>query len=353
MKAARTSIAERIAEHACADAGGSDACGTCIICLDKHPRPIQSGCGCRGDAGLAHIACRVTAVEHAIQSGRQDANDAWSLCATCGQHFTGVMGMGLASARWRQAQRLPETNRERVHAAAGLGSALHYLSADADAESILRCALAWAKRVFGSDDVNVIDISSALATSISKDQGKLAEAEAIQRHCYSESVRLRGADDLETVKCASSFANTLALRGKYAEAMPLFQAVFAARKRMCGPEHALTASAALFLADTFSGLGMLDEAVAMYSEYLPVVKRVHGPEHMSFLSNNVALAVCLARSGRLSEGVSMMEEMLPMVKRVFGVDHYFTKSTSRTLLTMRGEAARQGKRRVKGNKGQM
>ena len=31
--------------------------GACITCLDASPPPIQSGCACRGDSGLAHIAC--------------------------------------------------------------------------------------------------------------------------------------------------------------------------------------------------------------------------------------------------------------------------------------------------------
>jgi hypothetical protein len=31
----------------------------CVICLDMSVLPIQSGCACRGDAGLAHIECRV------------------------------------------------------------------------------------------------------------------------------------------------------------------------------------------------------------------------------------------------------------------------------------------------------
>jgi hypothetical protein len=31
--------------------------GACVICLDASPPPIQSGCACRGDSGLAHIAC--------------------------------------------------------------------------------------------------------------------------------------------------------------------------------------------------------------------------------------------------------------------------------------------------------
>jgi hypothetical protein len=31
--------------------------GTCIICLDTDPPPIQSRCACRGEVGLAHVAC--------------------------------------------------------------------------------------------------------------------------------------------------------------------------------------------------------------------------------------------------------------------------------------------------------
>ena len=40
----------------------------CIICLDAEPEPIQSGCACRGDAGLAHVKCRAEAATHRQQS---------------------------------------------------------------------------------------------------------------------------------------------------------------------------------------------------------------------------------------------------------------------------------------------
>jgi hypothetical protein len=32
----------------------------CIICLELDPTPIQSGCACRSDSGLAHIDCRMS-----------------------------------------------------------------------------------------------------------------------------------------------------------------------------------------------------------------------------------------------------------------------------------------------------
>ena len=30
----------------------------CTVCLEGVPSPIQMGCGCRGDQGLAHVKCR-------------------------------------------------------------------------------------------------------------------------------------------------------------------------------------------------------------------------------------------------------------------------------------------------------
>ena len=71
--------------------------GACIICLDTSPPPIQSGCACRGDSGLAHIACLVRA---AVSQQAQRGIDVWRECQTCKQHYTGAMQRGLAEA-WR------------------------------------------------------------------------------------------------------------------------------------------------------------------------------------------------------------------------------------------------------------
>ena len=65
--------------------------GSCIICLQSRPPAIQSGCGCRGDAGLAHIKCRVQAAEHK-QKSTGDLSG-WETCSTCGISFT-------ARCRW-------------------------------------------------------------------------------------------------------------------------------------------------------------------------------------------------------------------------------------------------------------
>jgi hypothetical protein len=77
--------------------GAAKGASVCIICLDAgDPPPIQSGCACRGDAGLAHVGCLAEAAAHKSRSGarsREGSRDVlgWQVCVTCGQIFTGQM----------------------------------------------------------------------------------------------------------------------------------------------------------------------------------------------------------------------------------------------------------------------
>ena len=60
----------------------------CHICLESSPPPMQSGCACRGAAGLAHVGCRVRAAR-ALQEDK--GWQVWWECQTCLQDFTGGM----------------------------------------------------------------------------------------------------------------------------------------------------------------------------------------------------------------------------------------------------------------------
>ena len=112
----------------------SDA-GACIICLDTSPPPIQSGCACRGDGGLAHVDCLVQlATSHQAHRG----NDVWRQCQTCKQNFTGAMQIGLAEAwRSRVAGQAAES-AERLTAEGNLANSLLDQGKHAQAERVLR-----------------------------------------------------------------------------------------------------------------------------------------------------------------------------------------------------------------------
>jgi hypothetical protein len=83
----------------------------CIICLDTSPPPIQSGCACRGDGGLAHVDCLVQlAASQQAHRGRE----LWWQCQTCQQDFTGAMRTGLAEARRSRVANQAAENDERL-----------------------------------------------------------------------------------------------------------------------------------------------------------------------------------------------------------------------------------------------
>ena len=60
----------------------TDAERVCIVCLDSDPPPIQSGCACRSDSGLAHVDCLIA---KAVSQQAHRGNKMRTECQTCGQ----------------------------------------------------------------------------------------------------------------------------------------------------------------------------------------------------------------------------------------------------------------------------
>ena len=119
----------------------------CIICLDASPPPIQSGCACRGDGGLAHIDCLV---QLATSQQAHRGNDVWWQCQTCEQTFTGAMQIGLAEAWRSRVAGQPAENVERLDAESLLANALLHQGKSAQAERVLRALHEVQMRVLGA-----------------------------------------------------------------------------------------------------------------------------------------------------------------------------------------------------------
>ena len=114
---------------------GSDE-DVCLICYEANPPPIQSGCACRGPAGLAHLACRVLAAQARVQAAL--SSRWWFTCQTCEQMFTGTMCIGLANAWWSQVRDRAKEDPERLKAAGNLASSLSPQGKHAQAEEMQR-----------------------------------------------------------------------------------------------------------------------------------------------------------------------------------------------------------------------
>jgi hypothetical protein len=88
----------------------------CIIRLDSDPPPIQSGCACRSDTGLAYVGCLV---EKAVVQQPHRGNAVWWKCQTWGAATHPLFAIG---ARGLLGTGLPQ-DRRATDARAGIADA--------------------------------------------------------------------------------------------------------------------------------------------------------------------------------------------------------------------------------------
>ena len=200
----------------------------CTICLDASQPPIQSGCACRGDGGLAHIACLVRA---AASQQAQRGSDAWRQCQTCKQGYTGAMQTGLAEAwRSRVAGQAAESF-ERIEAESNLAVSLLHQGKGVEAEPMFRRLHAVLMRVHGAEHPRTLTTANNLAQSLAE-QGKYADAERIEREVHGVEKRLLGPEHPSTLTSANNLSMFLSYQGKYADAERIEREVLGVRKRV-------------------------------------------------------------------------------------------------------------------------
>jgi hypothetical protein len=219
-------------------AGGGGDAGLCFICFDADtiPAPIQSGCACRGEAGVAHVGCRTRAAEAQTGAKRWLA---WQKCQTCKQEFTGQMRRGLADAWWGRMRGRAEDDDERLAAALNMASSLSDQGEHDEAEALQRHVLKVQERVVGPEHPDTLGTRHNLSISLSG-LGKHPEAEALQRHVLEVMVRVAGPDHPKTLTIKHNLANSLVRQGKYPEAEALQRHVLEVQERVLGPEHSDT-----------------------------------------------------------------------------------------------------------------
>ena len=207
---------ERHPKRAKADtAADEEAC--CVICFDSNGPLIQSGCACRGDNGLAHVACRVKAAE---SQAPEKGGCAWSECQTCKREFTGAMQLGLAQARWSKVRRGDQEDQEWQEAASMMDNLARSLQGQGkymEAEKMQREVLRAKRRVLGAQHPNTLLTADDLAISVCK-QGKKTEAEKMFRKVHAAREQVLGVEHPQTLATAGDLATILSNQGEREDA---------------------------------------------------------------------------------------------------------------------------------------
>jgi hypothetical protein len=311
------------------DGNAAKDASVCIICLDVgDPPPIQSGCGCRGDAGLAHVGCRAEAAVHRIRF--EDDPGGYTVCVTCDQLFTGHMGMELAEARCWAVRNFDEDDEKRQVAGTSRASALANMGRYAESEAKCRELRAVQQRMPGPDSEVAMNTAHMLGNALCG-QGKHTEAEVVFREVLPKMRRQLGAEDPDTLSALASLGSVFWEQDKLDDALATYQDVRTIQQRVLGAEHLSTMTTTMNIASTLGRQAKFQEAEVLSRELLGVQQRVLGSEHPDTLQTNYNLCVKLYEQHKYGEAEARCWEVLPVQRRVLGAEHPHTMAASRLL----------------------
>jgi hypothetical protein len=308
--------------------GAATGASVCIICLDAgDPPPIQSGCACRGDAGLAHVGCRAEAAEHKSKSGDVVG---WQACVTCGKNFTLQMRMGLAEAWYGGVQDFDEEDEDRQLAGTNLAAALRLMGRYAESEAKCRELRSVQRRMSGPDTTVAMQTAQVLGNALS-DQSKYTEAEVVYREVLSKTRKILGAEHPDTLGPLKSLGNVFLAQGKLDDALATFTNVRTIQQRVLGAEHVNTMGTTMNIASTLGRQSKFQECEVLLRELLELQQRVLGAEHPDTLSTRHNLCVTLCELRMYGEAETVCREVLAAQRRVCGAEHGSTRQTSQLL----------------------
>ena len=300
----------------------------CIICLDNDgpPLPIQGGCGCRAEAGCAHVACKAAYAAHQGPG----CHKGWCVCPTCKQEYTGAMRLGLAETLCARLHGRPAEDDNRLRAQNNLANAYAQAGRLAEAEPLFRDLLATQRRVAGPNHANTLRVAGNLG-SFFLNQGKDSAAEAVHRDTLGRQRATLGPEHQNTLLTAGNVAVALQNQGKFAEAEPLLRDTLAIKQRVLGAEHLDTLLTAVNLARVLTSTGEHAAAVELSRDTLAQAQRTLGPDHPQSLNIVFSLATALGNQGQAAEAVALLTTTLATQQRVLGPRHQDTQQTAQIL----------------------
>ena len=301
----------------------------CCICLDNDgpPLPIQCGCGCRNEAGCAHIACKIAYAKHQGPGYHKD----WYDCSTCKQEFNGAMQLGLAEALWSLLKGRPAKDQHRMGAQNTLAAAYNKAGRFSAANVVYRNVLATLRRTYGPNHENTLKMAANLG-SVLNNQDNPKEAEVVFRDAYERQRQTVGSQHEDTLSAAGGLAVALQKQRKYAEAEPVLRDTLAIQQRVHGEDCTNTLGTATNLALLLSYTGQYAEAEELVRGALARANRVLGPKHPTSLQITRILAETLGCQGeKVKEAEDLFTAVIATQQRVLGYGHPDTQKTELAL----------------------
>ncbi len=190
----------------------------------------------------------------------------------------------------------------------------------AEAEEVLRRALAQRPRSAGEVDARLAETLENLATAL-RSEGKLPEAEALIRETLQMRRRIFGRDSPEIATSLNNLALMLRERGQFGEAEDFYRQALAIRRRTLGPDHPDVAGTLNNLAALLRQRGRLEAAEGAAREAVAINRKLFGDDNPNTIQSLNSLAAIVQSLGRYAEAETIDGDVLDFWRRHQGEQH--------------------------------
>ena len=198
--------------------------------------------------------------------------------------------------------------------------ALHKESRFAEAEPLMRQALAIWEKSLGMDHPTIATALNNLAALLSE-INRLAEAERLYRRALAIWERSFGESHPLVATALDNLAALLNETNRPAEAEPLMRKSLTIREQSFGQDHPDVATSLNNLAALLSETNRLAEAEPLKRRALAIWERSFGESHPLVATALDNLAALLSKTNRLAEAEPLVRNALAIREHRFGKDH--------------------------------
>ena len=190
----------------------------------------------------------------------------------------------------------------------------------AEAEPLMRRALAIDEQYYGADHPNVAIRLNNLGQLL-QDTNRLAEAEPLMRRSLAIDEQSYGAEHPKVANRLNNLAQLLRATNRLPEAEPLMDRVATIFKNSLGEGHPNVATALNNLAQLLQATNRLAEAEPLMRRALAIDEQSYGAEHPNVALRVNNLAGLLMNTNRLAEAEPLMRRALAINEQSYGVEH--------------------------------
>ncbi len=214
---------------------------------------------------------------------------------------------------------------------------LEEMNRSGEAEPLYRRALAIGETSLGPDHPDVATRLNNLAVLL-RATDRAAEAEPLLRRALAIGEASFGSGHPTVAVRQSNLANLLLKTNRPGEAEPLYHCALAIFEKSLGPDHPDVAICLSNLASLLSATNRSDEAEPLLRRALTIDEASYGPAHPRVATDLNNLGVLLHDNSRPSEAEPLFRRALAIWQKTFGTDHPNTVGVRHGLAAL--EAAR-------------